>query len=67
MFDRGGGWTLCAKYDRDNSAGRISVDDGFGRSAVDEAALADVTTFNVKQFASQVPTHCVPVSFTTFF
>lgn len=38
MDTAGGGWTLCGKFDRDNSAGHTSLASGFGRSDVGDPA-----------------------------
>jgi len=48
MTTGGGGWTLVGKYDRDNSANWVlpsGAIDGWGRSALNQSDMADISTF----------------------
>ncbi len=52
MNTYGGGWTLCGKFDRDNSDGAMSLTDPFARAAVNRDDLVAVAKFTGPQ-ASQ--------------
>ena len=52
MTTEGGGWTLCGKYDRDNSevsnVDRTTLDIGWGRSFINEQNMNSIPAFTGK-------------------